>query len=265
MKIHPTCIIEGDVVIGEGVEIGPYTVIRGNVSIGKDTKIGSHVVIEGNVEIGEKNLIYPHAYIGGHPQDLSYRGEKSFIKIGNNNTIREFVTIHTASGEGNFTKVGDSNYIMAYVHLAHNVEVGNHCIIVNAAQLAGYVKVDDHAFVSGLVGVHQFARIGGYSIVGGGVRVSQDVLPYMMVAGDPPRVYGLNIVGLRRKGFSKERIAVLKKAFDILCRRDLSLPSAIETIKSELPLNDDIKYLLDFVSSSKRGVLRRPANEREED
>uniref|UniRef100_A0A7V3ZW50 Acyl-ACP--UDP-N-acetylglucosamine O-acyltransferase n=2 Tax=candidate division WOR-3 bacterium TaxID=2052148 RepID=A0A7V3ZW50_UNCW3 len=265
MRVHPTAVIEGNVIIGEDVEIGPYVVVRGNVIIGNASKIGSHTIIEGNVEIGERNLIGPYAYIGGLPQDLSYKGERSFIKIGNGNVIREFVTIHTASGEGNCTKVGDSNYLMAYVHLAHNVEVGNNCIIVNAAQLAGYVKVDDHAFISGLVGVHQFARIGGYSIVGGGVRVSQDVLPFMMIAGEPPKVYGLNIVGLKRKGFSRERIAILKEAFDILCRRGLSLPSAIETIRNELPMNEDIKYLLDFIANSKRGVLRRPGYEAKED
>lgn len=265
MKIHNTAIIEGEVEFLGDAEVGPYSIIRGRVKIGDGTKIGSHVVIEGNVEIGTGNKIFPFVYIGGPPQDLSYDGEESFIKIGNYNVIREYVTVHLATGKGNTTEIANNNYIMAYAHIAHNVKVGSNCIIVNAAQLAGYVEVGDHAFVSGLVGVHQFTRIGGYSIIGGGVKITQDVLPFMRVAGEPPKVYGINIVGLRRKGFSSERIKIIKSAYDIICRSGLSIPSAVEKIKEELPFNDDIAYLINFISSTKRGILRRPPDGVEED
>ncbi|MGB9823641.1 MAG: acyl-ACP--UDP-N-acetylglucosamine O-acyltransferase [Candidatus Hydrothermia bacterium] len=262
-KIHPTAILEGNVSIGDDCEIGPFAVIKGNVSIGNRTVIESHVRIEGNVSIGENNRIYSFAYIGGSPQDVSYKGEESYVKIGNNNIIREYVTIHRATGQGNVTLIGDNNFIMAYAHLAHNVKVGSFCIIVNAAQLAGYVEVHDHAFVSGLVGVHQFTRIGAYAIVGGGVKLTQDAPPFMMVAREPARVMGLNIVGLRRKNFDPERIKILKSAFNILYRRGLTIPSAVDAIKAELPLNDDIKYLLEFLTTSKRGILRRSGTDEE--
>lgn len=264
MKIHSTVIIEGNVTFEGDCEIGPYSVLVGNIKIGDRTVIGSHSRIEGNVLIGNNNFIGPFVYIGGLPQDVSYKNEESAIQIGDNNIIREYVTIHRATGEGKATIVGNNNFIMAYAHLAHNVRLGSNCVIVNAAQLAGYVEVDDHAFISGLVGIHQFTRVGGYSIIGGGVKLSQDALPYMMVAGEPPRVVGLNVVGLRRKKFDSERIKILKKIFQILCRQGLALPDAIERIKADLPATDDVKYILDFISTSRRGILRRSSNDAEE-
>ncbi|MEO0258169.1 MAG: acyl-ACP--UDP-N-acetylglucosamine O-acyltransferase [candidate division WOR-3 bacterium] len=263
-KIHPTAILEGEIQIGDNCEIGPYSIISGKVIIGEGTKISSHVRIEGNVVIGRNNRIYSFAYIGGDPQDVSYKGEESYVQIGDDNIIREYVTIHRATGQGNFTIVGNNNYIMAYTHLAHNVRVGSHCIIVNAAQLAGYVEVHDHAFISGLVGVHQFTRIGAYAIVGAGVKLTQDAPPFMMIAREPARVMGLNIVGLRRKKFDSERINVLRRAFNIIYRRGYSIPAALEVLREELPFNDDVKYLIEFFTSSKRGVLRRSSTDEED-
>ena len=254
-EIHKTAIIEGDVKLAEDVSVGPYSILVGNIEVGEGTEIGSHVRIEGNVTIGKENKIASFAYIGAPPQDLGFKGEISGIKIGNNNIIREYVTIHRATGENNYTLVGDNNFIMAYAHLAHNVKLGSECIIVNAAQLAGYVEVHDKAFVSGLVGVHQFVRIGGYSIIGGVSRVTQDVLPFMMVVGVPPRVTGINLVGLRRNGFTRERIKIIKEAYKILYRSGLNLSNAVEKLKNELPMNEDIKYILEFMNNSRRGIL----------
>lgn len=264
MKIHNTAIVDGDIHFEGDCEIGPYTILSGNITLGDGTIIGSHTRIEGNVYIGKSNKISSFVYIGGLPQDVNYKNESTYVRIGNNNVIREYVTIHRATGQDKATAIGNNNFIMAYAHLAHNVRVGSNCTIVNAAQLAGYVEVDDYAFISGLVAIHQFARVGRFSIVGGGVRLSQDALPYMMIQGEPARVFGLNIVGLKRNHFDSERIRILKKAFITLCRSRLSLPSAIEQIKKELPMNDDIKYLLDFVTSSKRGVLRKSVHDGQE-
>lgn len=263
-KIHPTAILEGEIQIEDDCEIGPYSIISGKVTIGEGTKISSHVRIEGNVMIGRNNRICSFAYIGGEPQDLSYKGEESYVQIGDDNVIREYVTIHRATGQGNFTIVGNNNYIMAYAHLAHNVRVGSNCIIVNAAQLAGYVEVHDHAFVSGLVGVHQFARVGAYAIVGAGVKLTQDAPPFMMIAREPARVMGLNIVGLKRKKFDSERIKILSKAYHIIYTKGYSIPTALEIIKQELPMNDDLKYLIEFFTSSRRGVLRRSSRDEED-
>ena len=244
VKVHPFAVVEK----------GPFSYIGPNVKIGRGVKIGTNVHIEGHTEIGENCVIRHGAAIGFPPQDVAFKGEKSFVKIGKNNTIREFVTIHRASGEGESTIVGDNNFIMAYAHLAHNVKIGSNVVIVNGAQLAGYVEVGDRAFISGLVAIHQFVRIGAYAIVGGVSRVSQDVPPFFMAVGIPLRVVGLNIVGLRRNGFSSERISIIKKAYKILYRSGLKLSEAIKKIEEELPLNEDIKMLLDFLKASKRGI-----------
>jgi len=254
-EIHKTAVIEGDVKLAEDVSVGPYSILVGNIEVGEGTEIGSYVRIEGNVTIGKGNKIASFAYIGAPPQDIGFKGEISGVKIGNNNIIREYVTIHCATGEDNYTLVGDNNFIMAYAHLAHNVKLGSECIIVNAAQLAGYVEVHDKAFVSGLVGVHQFVRVGGYSIIGGVSRVNQDILPFMMVVGVPPRVTGINLVGLRRNGFTRERIKIIKEAYKILYRSGLNLSNAVEKLKNELPMNEDIKYILEFMNNSRRGIL----------
>lgn len=254
MDIHKTAIIDRDAFIDNDVKVGAYSVIERDVEIGTGCVIGNYVCIKRGTKIGKNNEIYEGVVIGNPAQDVRNKGKKSFVNIGANNIIREYVTIHRATGEGEETVIGDDNYLMAYCHIAHNVRIGNGVIIANGAQLAGFVLVSDYAFISGLCPVHQFVRIGEYSIIGGGYRVSKDVLPYSLTAGDPLRARGLNIVGLRRHNFSKESISILNKAFHLLLSKELNTHQAIEKMQKELPLNDEIKHLIEFIESSKRGV-----------
>ncbi len=257
MEVHPTAIIEGDVKIHDSVEIGPNVIIRGNVEIKEGTRIQAGVIIEGNVKIGKNNVIFPYATIGLVPQDYAYKGEGSWVIIGDNNTIREYANIHRATGEGEATVVGNNNYLMGFVHLGHNVKIGSNVIIVNSAGLAGYVEVEDHAYISGLVGVHQFVRIGAYSVIGGVSAVSQDVPPYVLVRGVPASVYGLNLVGLRRKGFTNERIRIIRDAFRILYQKGYSTDRALSEIKKIYPDNEDIKHFVEFIENSRRGIIKK--------
>ena len=212
--ISPLAFIDKKAEIDEGVTIEPFAYIGKNVKIRKGTKICSHARVE-FAEIGENNYIGPSAIIGAPPQDLKFKGEISYVKIGKNNIIREFVTIHRATGEGDFTVIGDNNFLMAYVHIPHNARLGNNIIIANSTQIAGWVEIEDNAFISGEVVIHQLCKIGRYSMIGGLSRIPQDVPPYMMVVGIPAKVVGINIVGLKRAGFSSERIKVIKEIFKI--------------------------------------------------
>jgi UDP-N-acetylglucosamine acyltransferase len=248
--IHPSAKI------GKDVEIGDNSYIGENVIIGDGTKIGRNVIIEGPVIIGKNNKIFHNVVIGLEPQDVKYKGEKTVVEIGDNNIIREFVTIHKSTGEGNKTTIGNNNYIMAYAHIAHNCKIGNGTIIVNMAQLAGHVEVGDYAYISGLVGVHQYTRIGAYSIISGMSRINQDVLPFSMVEGNPAYLIGINLVGLRRRGFSEDRINLISQAFKIIKNPKYNLKDALEEIK-KLPQNEDIKMLIDFIENSKRGIIKR--------
>ena len=255
MKIHESAIVDKNAIIEEGVEIGPFSKISGKVKIGKGTKIGSNVIIEGNVKIGENNIIYHFACIGFPPQDLKYKGEETEIIIGNNNIIREFVTIHRASGEGEKTIVGDNCFLMAYVHLAHNVKIGNNVIIANTTQLAGHVEIHDNAFLSGGVLIHQFCRIGKYAMIRGRARLGLDVVPYVIADGiENTEIKGLNIVGLKRAGFTEERIKILKEVYKILFRQNLNTSQALEILEKDYSQYDDIKYLIEFIKNSKRGI-----------
>jgi UDP-N-acetylglucosamine acyltransferase len=240
--------------LGAGVRIGPNTLVGPDVVIGDGTSVGANCLIEGWTEIGSDNRIFHCVVIGSEPQDFKYSGEKAYVRIGDRNTIREFVTVHRATGEGTETLVGDDNYIMAYVHIAHNCTVGNRTVLSNAVNMAGHVTIEDNAAVSGLSVIHQFVRIGAYSYTGGGSRVAMDVVPYIKVAGNPPVVNGLNTVGLQRNGFSAESIAVLKKAYRLLFRSELNVAQAVEQMKRDLPPTDEIKYLIDFIESSERGI-----------
>lgn len=257
IDIHPTSIVDSKAEIEDGVKIGPYSVIGADVKIGKGTVIGSSVLIEGPSEIGENCKIYHSVSIGLPPQDLSHKGERSYVKIGKNNIIREFVTIHRATGEEKVTEIGDDNFLMTYVHVAHNCKIGSHTILVNMAQFAGFVEIGDHAFVSGMVVVHQFTRIGNYSMIGGFSRVSQDVPPFFLGVGNPLSMIGVNVVGLRRKGFSSKRVSILKEAFRILYRSGLNTSQAVKRIERELPLNEDISLLLNFIKTSTRGIVKK--------
>ncbi|MBI5739233.1 MAG: acyl-ACP--UDP-N-acetylglucosamine O-acyltransferase [Nitrospirae bacterium] len=255
-KIHTTAIVAPGAKLSDGVEIGPYSIVGERVKIGRNTKIGSHVIVEES-EIGQNCSVYPFSTIGLPPQDLKYAGEKTKVRIGDNNILREYINIHRASvgGEG-VTSIGSDNFLMAYVHIAHDCKIGNNVIMANATTLAGHVVVEDYVFIGGLVAVHQFARIGAYSMIGGFSAIPQDIPPYTTAAGERARLYGLNTVGLKRRNFSDAAIGDLKKAYKILFRSKLTLREAIEKVKHDLGSSEEIKNLIEFIEKNKRGVCR---------
>ncbi|MCE5312078.1 MAG: acyl-ACP--UDP-N-acetylglucosamine O-acyltransferase [Nitrospiraceae bacterium] len=256
-KIHKTAVISSKAEIDDSVEIGPYCIIGDDAVISKGCKLHSHVVIEGRTIIGKNCSVFPFASIGLAPQDLKYKNEKTGVRIGSNNVIREYATIHRGSVSGTgFTELGDSNFMMAYSHLAHDCKIGNHNILANAATLAGHVLVQDFAFVGGLVAVHQNTRIGSYAMVGGFSGIGQDIPPFTMASGARAKLYGLNVVGLKRHGFAEETINKLKKAYKILFREKRTLQDALKTIKSEYSDCAEVMHLVGFIEENKRGICR---------
>jgi UDP-N-acetylglucosamine acyltransferase len=256
--IHSTAIISSKAEIGEAVEIGPYSIIGDEVTIGAGTVVGPHVIIKGPTTIGQQCRIFQFASIGEDPQDLKYHGERTLLTIGDNNTIREFVTINRGTeGGGALTSIGNSNLIMAYCHIAHDCHLANHIIMSNCATLAGHITIEDHAIISGLVGIHQFVRIGAFAMVGGVSGVPQDVPPYVIAAGERTKLNGINIVGLKRHGFSPEVISELKAAYRIFFRSGLTVKRAVQTIEEEGLQSAEVQYLSNFIQNSERGVLRK--------
>jgi UDP-N-acetylglucosamine acyltransferase len=256
-EIHTTAIVSPHAEIEEGTNIGPFCIIKDNVHIKTGTKLISNVIVEGDTLIGENCTIYPFTSIGFPPQDLKYKGEPTKVRIGNNNTIREYVTIHRASvGGDGVTLIGDNNFLLAYVHIAHDCKIGNFVTMANLASLAGHVIVEDYAYIGGLVGVHQFTRIGTYSMVGAFSGVAQDIPPYMIASGARAKLFGLNTIGLKRHGFSDAVINDLKKAYKILFREKRTLKDAIKKIQEDLPYTDEIKRLIEFIQKNKRGICR---------
>ncbi len=267
MNIHPTAIVHPKAQLASDVSIGPYCVVGEHVTIGKGTRLLSHVAVEGWTEIGERNEIHPFASIGGPPQHLGYKGEPTKVVIGNDNILREYVTVNraTVSG-GGLTSIGHHNFLMAYVHLAHDCRLGNHLIVANSANFAGHITVGDHAIIGGLTGVHQFVRIGAYAMVGGCCAVGQDVPPFTRAAGGyRARLYGLNSIGLKRHQFSGERIGALKKAFDLLFREGHRLAEAAKVARERFDGNSDVKEMLAFFEGTKRGICRAASAEEEAD
>ncbi len=255
-KIHPTAIISKKASLAKGVEVGPYSVIGDNVKIGKGTQILNNVTIVGHTEIGSGSKIFSGAVLGSPPQDLKYKGEKSFLYIGSNNIIREFVTMNVGT-QKNSTKVGSDNLIMAYSHIAHDCHVGSGCIFANNATLAGHVTVEDEVVIGGLSAVHQFVRIGRLSIIGGCSKVVQDIPPYSTCDGHPAKVYGINSIGLRRSHLPKQTINQLRVSSKLLFRSGYSLPNALKKVENRFKgPSDELKYLISFVKSSQRGIAR---------
>ena len=254
VKIHPTAIVHPDAVLGEGVEIGPWTLIEGTVKIGDRTKVGPRVTIEGNTTIGTDNEIFTGAVVGSRTQDKKFDGGVSYLKIGNRNKIREYVTLNPGTLEGTETVIGDDNLLMAYAHVAHDCIIHNGATLANNATLAGHVIVEDKAIIGGLSAVHQFVRIGKLSITGGCSKVVQDIPPFMMVDGHPAKAFGINAVGLDRAGFTSEEKSSLKKAFKIIFKSGLILKNVIKTIKLEIPSTPSIQTLTDFLEKSERGI-----------
>lgn len=256
--IHPTVIIDPKARIAEGVEIGPYSVIEKDVLIGKGTKIGPHVVIREGTEIGKGCQISQFASIGEAPQSVGYKGEKTFLKIGDHNIIREFVTLHrgTVKGGGK-TVIGNENFIMAYSHVAHDCQIGNQVVMANGATLAGHILIEDFAIIGGLSAIHQFCRVGTYAIIGGLSGVLMDIPPYTKAQGDRARLFGLNTVGLKRANFSEGTLKALKKAYRIIFRSGLTLEKAIKQVgEDEISQRPEVQHFLQFMQGSKRGISR---------
>ncbi|MEW6620560.1 MAG: acyl-ACP--UDP-N-acetylglucosamine O-acyltransferase [bacterium] len=252
--IHPTAIIHPKAKLEDDVEIGPFSIIEENATIRQGTKIGANVIINGWTTIGKNCTIHMGCVIGHEPQIKNYEIKESYCIIGDNNIIREYVTIHRGWKEKEKTVIGNDNYLMANSHIAHNCEIGSGVIITNGALLAGHVKVEDKAVISGLVGIHQFCRIGSYAMIGGLSQVTQDVPPYILADGNPLVIHGINSVGLRRAGFSQEIRNNLKSAYKILYRSKLNTSQALKKIEQELPPSPEINYLIDFIKNSKRGI-----------
>jgi len=255
--IHPTAIVSSKAEIDAGVKIGPYSVIGENVHIGKDTFVGSHVVIEPFVTIGSDCQVFQFAAIGAPPQSVKFKGEKSYVKIGRANIIREFATIHrgTAFG-GGITEIGDQCFLMAYTHVAHDCIIGRQVVMANNATLAGHIEIGDFATIGGLSAVHQFAKIGEYAFIGGKTGVPKDIPPYVIAAGERASLRGLNTVGLKRQGFSRQTLTQLKKAYRIIFRIGLTLNEAIERVQAEVEQIPEVVRFIEFIKSSERGITR---------
>lgn len=258
MAIHPTAIIDPDADISREAEIGPYCIIGSGVTIGPRTRLMAHVYLEGKLTIGKDNVFFPYCSCGVTPQDKKYKGEPSETRIGDRNTIREFVTIHRGTeGGGMVTSIGDGNLLMAYVHIAHDVMIQNNTILANGVTFAGHVVVEDHANIGGLSAIHQYCRIGKHAMVGSYSVIKQNVLPYSITACDhEAKIYGANRVGLERRGFTPDEIEPLQNTFRILTRSGLNTSQALARIAEEVSATDEVKDIVDFIRSSERGFTK---------
>jgi len=253
--IHPTAIIHPKAQVGADCEIGPYCIVGEHVELGPSCRLHSHVVLDGHTRLGRQNEVYPFASIGLKTQDLKWKGGLTRTEIGDHNTIRECVTIHSATSDGEATVIGSHNNILASTHIGHNIVIGNH-VIISMAGLAGHVIVEDYAIVGGMTGVHQFCRIGKMAIVGGCSRITQDVAPFMLVEGNPPETRMINKVGLERNGVSAEAQTALKQAHKILFREGLTTSNALTRIEQQVPPLPEIQHLVQFVRASERGIIK---------
>ena len=256
-KIHESAVIDPRAELDIDVEVGAYSIIGPKAKIGKGTRIKSHVVVEGNTTLGEENLIFQFATVGSIPQDIKYKGEESQLIIGNHNTIREFVSLNPGtSGGGMVTRLGDHNLLMMYCHIAHDCVLGCHNFIANGATLGGHVVIEDHVIVGGLVGIHQYVRVGTSAILGAGSMVSKDIPPFCNATGDRARLRGLNLVGLKRRGFSKDQIDTLKKAYRVIFQSGLRTKEALKKIKRGFSDSPEVEQLVSFIEGSQRGICR---------
>ena len=258
--VAPTAVISASAKIAPDVTIGPYVVIEDDVVIGPGCEIGAHAVIKRYTELGARNRVYEHAILGGEPQDVKFKGEPSRLTIGDDNLIREFCTFHRANGQGLVTNIGSRNFFMVGVHIAHNCAIGDDNILANEVALAGHIVVEDHVFLSNNVGAHQFVRMGRYAMVGGKSKIVQDVLPFFITDGNPPRVRGVNSVGLRRAGFAADTRLNIKRAFHLLFRSGLPLEEALTAITDFEDVNT--QHLVDFIRNSSRGFTRSRKRDR---
>lgn len=257
MAIHPTAVVDPRAELHPSVEIGAYAVIEGEVHLGEDVAVGPHAVLQGPMQVGARTRVFAHAALGGDPQDKKYRGERTQLQIGTDNTFREFTTANRGTtGGGGLTRIGDHNLFMAYAHVAHDCTVGSHCVFANSAALAGHVQVMDGAILGGLVGIHQHSRVGRYAMLGGGAMAAQDVPPFTVAQGDRARLFGLNVIGLRRAGFSLPVIQALRAAYRELFQQGLPLRIALEQTREVYADVAEVEELVSFIESSRRGVCR---------
>ncbi len=254
IEVHSTAVVHPTAKLAEGVRIGPYAVVGEQVSIGEGTSIGPHVVIDAFTTLGRDCQVYPGAVVGSAPQDLKHQGEVSYLVIGDRNIIRECVTINRATDLADETRIGNDNLFMAYVHVAHDCLIGDHVILANGVTLAGHVVLEDFVTIGGMVGLHQFIRVGKMAMIGAMSRLAQDVPPYMLVEGNPPKVYGTNAIGLRRRGLDAQTRAAIKKAYRLFYRSGLNVSQATAQMDETLKQIPEIAHLLRFLSGSQRGV-----------
>ena len=259
--VHATALVDAKAELDASVSVGPFSVIGPHVRMGAGTTVGAHCVIEGHTRIGRDNRIFQFCSLGAAPQDKKYRGEPTALEIGDGNTIREFCTLNTGTAQDvGVTRIGDDNWIMAYVHVAHDCQLGSHLILANAVQLAGHVRLDDWVFLGGLSGVHQFVRVGAHAMTGFQTRLSQDLPPFITAAGNPAQAQGVNQEGLRRRGYSDARIAAVKQMHRALYRKGLTLAAAqaeIEAMRASAPeAADDLALMLGFLAAAERGIVR---------
>jgi UDP-N-acetylglucosamine acyltransferase len=254
VDIHPQAIVDDDAELGGGVVVGPWAQIGPGARIGSGTVIGSTVLIEGNTEIGEDCRIHHGAVLGSAPQDLKFDGEATSLTVGSRTVIREYATLNRGTSASGTTSVGEDCLLMAYTHVAHDCRVGNHVILSNAVNMAGHVELEDWVIVGGLTPIHQFVRVGAHAFIGGGSRISQDVAPYCRVAGSPPKLYGLNSVGLERRGFPADVRAALKRAYRTVFQSDLNVTRGVQRAREEAGEVREVEHFLDFIQSSERGI-----------
>ncbi len=255
--IHPSAIVSPDAVLGDGCHIGPFCTVGGEVKLGNAVHLESHVVIDGKTTVGDETRVFPFVSIGHAPQDLKYQGEPTSTEIGKRNHLREFVTIHRGTaGGGGVTRIGDDNLLMAQAHVAHDCQIGNEVIMANAATLAGHVEIADRANVGAYSGVHQFCRIGREAFVGGYSVVVKDALPFATSQGNHAKCYGLNRIGMKRRGYPKETIEKLHRAYHLLLSSKLNTTQAVERIREEITDCAEVDYLVEFIESSSRGVVK---------
>ena len=255
--IHPTALVHSGARLAPGVSVGAYSIIGEHVEIGEGTTVGSHVVIEGRTRIGANNRIFGFSSLGGEPQDKKYAGEATALEIGDRNTIREYCTFNCGTAQdARVTRIGDDNWIMAYAHIAHDCQVGSHTIFANAASIAGHVHVGDYAVLGGFTGVHQFVMIGAHSMTAGATLLLQDLPPYVMAAGNDAKPFGVNAEGLKRRGFSEEQIAEIKRAYKTLYRSGLGLEDARLALAEQAQKAPELRVLVDFLERSRRGIVR---------
>ena len=252
--IHPTAIVDPGAELGAGVSVGAYAIVGPGCRVGDGCVIAPRATLERNVVLAPRVGVGSGSVVGGDPQDLKYRGEETFVEIGEGTSVREYATINRGTAHSHRTTVGRNCFIMSYVHLAHDCHVGDHVIISNGTQLAGHVTVEEHASISGLVGFHQFVRIGAHSFVGGCSRVAKDVPPYLRAVGNPVKLYGLNSVGLQRRGFSESTLRELKRAYRLLFRSEMNVGQAIERARAEIEQTPEVRHFLDFIDQSQRGI-----------